>query len=278
MSGRAGAGASSILKCPACGKGRRGRETCWVLHPHKAPEWLQDKLKSKKIGKGGQAKPHVQGGGAGKECPHKGGKFPPCKACRSTLHLPEVCWAMHPELSEKSKAKGRLGKQHNWDSCGQRCKSKKIDQARRDMSPSLATVCPIMRVNEAQAWEDSYCTRPVSCITGSEEEMLRVPQRSDCLVYLASVGPRAILGLPFSARYGLVVLQILDAFLCSRTFVKAALGMTWIINVLIWRRGHHCPWRAAGSLSRISMGWSMTGSCAAPFKTVLQYHAWMTRT
>ena len=27
-----------------------------------------------------------------------------------------------------------------------------------------------------------------------------------CLVYLASVGPRAILGLPFFARYGLVVL------------------------------------------------------------------------
>ena len=29
---------------------------------------------------------------------------------------------------------------------------------------------------------------------------------ADCLVYLASVGPRAILGLPFFARYGLVVL------------------------------------------------------------------------
>ena len=48
MSGRAGAGASSIPKCPACGRGRHSREDCWVLHSHKAPEWLQDKLKSKK--------------------------------------------------------------------------------------------------------------------------------------------------------------------------------------------------------------------------------------
>ena len=38
MSGRAGAGASSILKCPACGKGRHSCEDCLVLHPHKAPE------------------------------------------------------------------------------------------------------------------------------------------------------------------------------------------------------------------------------------------------
>ena len=51
MSGRAGAGASTISKCPACGKGRHSCEDCWVLHPHKALEGLQDKLKSKKIGK-----------------------------------------------------------------------------------------------------------------------------------------------------------------------------------------------------------------------------------
>ena len=112
MSGRAGAGASSIPKCPACGKGRHSREDCWVLHPHKAPEWLQDKLKSKKIGKGGQAKPAAQGGGKGKG-PHKGGKFPPCKGCGSTLHPPEDCWRLHPELREKAKAEGRLGKRHN---------------------------------------------------------------------------------------------------------------------------------------------------------------------
>ena len=74
MSGRAGAGASSIPKCPACGKGRHSRQDCRVLHPHKASEWLQDKLKSKKIGKGGQAKPAAQGGGKGKG-PHKGGNF-----------------------------------------------------------------------------------------------------------------------------------------------------------------------------------------------------------
>ena len=60
MSGGAGAGASSIPKCPACGNRRHSREDCWVLHPDKAPGWLQDKLKSKKIGKGGQAKPPAQ--------------------------------------------------------------------------------------------------------------------------------------------------------------------------------------------------------------------------
>ena len=169
------------------------------------------------------------------------------------------------------------------------------------MSPSPATVCPIMWVNQAQAWDDGYCTRPVWRISGAEEEILRLPrpgraeklskgvivlgiyiphkgtserieallfgdngnevivvagwellpeqfrevatqpfrllgvgekeleggkyvvrsdiivpvQRgsqvvmarcADCLVYLASVGPRAILGLPFFAWYGLVVL------------------------------------------------------------------------
>ena len=38
---------------------------------------------------------------------------------------------------------------------------------------------------------------------GSQVVMARC---ADCLVYWASVGPRAILGLPFFARYGLVVL------------------------------------------------------------------------
>ena len=37
ISGRAGAGANLIPKCPACGKGRHSREDCWVLHPHKTP-------------------------------------------------------------------------------------------------------------------------------------------------------------------------------------------------------------------------------------------------
>ena len=103
MLGRARAGASSIPKCRACGKGRHSREDCWVLHPYKAPEWLEDKLRSKKIGKGGQAKPPAQGGGKGKG-PHKGGKFPPCKGCRSTLHPPEDCLTPHQELREKAKA------------------------------------------------------------------------------------------------------------------------------------------------------------------------------
>ena len=112
MSGRAGAGASSIPKCLACGKVRHSCEDCRVLHPHKAPKWLQDKLKSKKIGRGGQANPPAQGGGKGKG-PHKAGKFPPCKGCGITLHPPEDCWALHPELREKAKAEGRLSTRHN---------------------------------------------------------------------------------------------------------------------------------------------------------------------
>ena len=169
------------------------------------------------------------------------------------------------------------------------------------MGPSPATVCPIMWVNQAQAWDDGYRMRPVLRIRRAEEEILRVsrpghteklprgvivpgiyiphkrtseriealslwdtgnevivvagweffPEQfrevatqpfqllgvgekeleggkyvvqsdiivpvqrgsqvvmahcADCLVYLASVGPRAILGLPFFARYGIVVL------------------------------------------------------------------------
>ena len=174
MSGRAGAGASSIPKCPACGKGRHNREDCWVLHPHKAPEWLQDKLKSKKTEKGSQAKPPAHGGGKGKGS-HKGGKFPPCKSCGSALHPPEDCWTLHPELREKAKPEGRLGKRHHWENGRQRWKSKKIDQAGRDMGPSPATLCPIMWVNQAQAWDDGYCTRPVLRINGAEEEIWRVP-------------------------------------------------------------------------------------------------------
>ena len=113
MSGRAGAGASSIPKCPACGKGGQSREDCWVLHPHKAPEWLEGKeLKSKKIGKGGQGKRTAQGGGKGKG-PHKGGKFPPCKGCGSTLHPLEDCQTLHAVLRDKVKAEWRLGKRHN---------------------------------------------------------------------------------------------------------------------------------------------------------------------
>ena len=44
------------------------------------------------------------------------------------------------------------------------------------MGPSPATVCPIMWVNQAQAWDDGYCTRPVLRISGAEEEVLRVPR------------------------------------------------------------------------------------------------------
>ena len=44
------------------------------------------------------------------------------------------------------------------------------------MGPSPAAVCPIMWVNQAQAWEDGYCTRPVLRISGAKEEILRVPR------------------------------------------------------------------------------------------------------
>ena len=43
------------------------------------------------------------------------------------------------------------------------------------MGPSTASVCPIMSVNQAQAWNESYYTRPVLRISGAEEEILRVP-------------------------------------------------------------------------------------------------------
>ena len=42
------------------------------------------------------------------------------------------------------------------------------------MGPSPETVCPIMWVNLAQAWDDGYCTRLVLQISGAEEEILRM--------------------------------------------------------------------------------------------------------
>ena len=42
------------------------------------------------------------------------------------------------------------------------------------MGPSPATVCLIMWVTQAQAWDDGYCRRPVLRISGAEEEILRV--------------------------------------------------------------------------------------------------------
>ena len=143
------------------------------MHSHKPPEWLQDKLKTQRVGKGGQAKPHAKGGGKGKGGPHKCGRFPPCKDCGRPLHPPEDRSTLHRELREKAEAEGRLGKRHNRERCRQRWKSKKIDQACRDMGSSQATVCPtwpIMWVNQAQVWEDSYCTRRIPCISGAKEE------------------------------------------------------------------------------------------------------------
>ena len=94
MSGRAGAAASSIPKCPACGKGRHSREDCWVLHPSKAPESLQDKLKFEKIGEGsplrkevGKEKDHTKVGSfclaraAGARCIHRRIVGRPIRSC-----------------------------------------------------------------------------------------------------------------------------------------------------------------------------------------------------
>ena len=148
---------------------------CWVLHSHEAPEWLQEKIKSKKIGKGGKVKPPAQGSGKRKG-PHKGGKSPPSEGYGSTLHPLEDCWTLHPELREKAKAEGRLSKRHSWKGHWQRSKSKRTDQAGRDMGPSPATVCPAMWVNQAQAWDDGYCTRLVIKISGAKEEIPPVPR------------------------------------------------------------------------------------------------------
>ena len=41
------------------------------------------------------------------------------------------------------------------------------------MGPSPATVCPIMWVNQAQAWDDGYWTCPLPRISAAEEEILR---------------------------------------------------------------------------------------------------------
>ena len=50
------------------------------------------------------------------------------------------------------------------------------DQAGRDTGPSPATVCPTMWVNQAQAWDDGYCTRLVLKISGAKEEISPVPR------------------------------------------------------------------------------------------------------
>ena len=57
MSGRAGAGASSIPKCPACGNGRHSREDCLVLHPHKAPTGSRKNSNPRKLGSAAKRSP-----------------------------------------------------------------------------------------------------------------------------------------------------------------------------------------------------------------------------
>ena len=55
------------------------------------------------------------------------------------------------------------------------------------MGPSPVTLCPIMWVNQAQAWDDAYCTRPVLRISGAEDEILRVPRPGHAEVPLKGV-------------------------------------------------------------------------------------------
>ena len=109
MSGRAGAGASSIPKCPACGKkdiAVRIIASC-ILTKH--PSGSKTNSHPRKLERAAKRSP-LRKDVAQEKGPHKGGRFPPCKGCGSTLHPPEDCWTLHLELREKARAKGAARK------------------------------------------------------------------------------------------------------------------------------------------------------------------------
>ena len=110
---------------------------------------------------------------------------------------------------------------------------------------------------------------------GSQVVMARC---AGCLVYLASVGPRAILGLPFFARYGLVVLPDPGCFALVEDLCQGGPWDEFDYKFPLQGHGHRCTWWPAGSLSGMSMEWSVTGSYAALCKARPQCYAWMTRT
>ena len=106
----------------------------------------------------------------------------------------------------------------------------------------------LLGVGEKELEGGKYVVRSDIIVPVQRASQVVMARCADCLVYLASVGPRAILGLPFFARYGLVAYRIRDALLWWRTFVKAAHGMNLIINVLLRRHGHRCTWRATAGV------------------------------
>ena len=64
----------------------------------------------------------------------------------------------------------------------------------------------LLKVGEKDLEGGKYVVRNDIIVPVQRDSQVVMARCADCLVYLASVGPRAILGLPFLARYGLVVL------------------------------------------------------------------------
>ena len=64
----------------------------------------------------------------------------------------------------------------------------------------------LLGVGEKALEGGKYVVRSDIIVPVQRRSQVVMSRGADCLVYLALVGPRAILGLPFFARYGLVVL------------------------------------------------------------------------
>ena len=64
----------------------------------------------------------------------------------------------------------------------------------------------LLGVGEKELEGEKYVVRSDIIVPVQRGSQFLMARCADCLVYLASVGPQAILGLPFFARYGLVVL------------------------------------------------------------------------
>ena len=65
---------------------------------------------------------------------------------------------------------------------------------------------PLLEVGEKALEGGNYAFQSDIIVPVQRGSQVVMARCADCFVYLASVGPRAILGLAFSARYGLVVL------------------------------------------------------------------------
>ena len=63
----------------------------------------------------------------------------------------------------------------------------------------------LLRLGEKELEGWKYVVRSNIIVPVQRGSQVVMARCADCLVYLASVGPRAILGLPFFARYGLVI-------------------------------------------------------------------------